>query len=151
MPPVQRDDPYPAHNFQVIVNGISDDGSAVSGAFSEAKGLDVEVKVIDYRNGNEGLTVRKLPGLTVFPTLVFMHGSTGDVGFWNWIKSAIDGNVVRAEGAIVLCDENQAPVMRWEFARGWPCKYSGPSFNAANNEIAMESIEICVERLTLDA
>ena len=40
--------------------------------------------------------------------------------------------------------------MRWNFTRGWPCRYTGPTFNAANNEIAIESIEICVERLYLD-
>ncbi len=40
--------------------------------------------------------------------------------------------------------------MRWNFSRAWPCKYTGPRFNAANNEIAMESVEFCVEvNLTL--
>ena len=57
----------------------------------------------------------------------------------------------RADGSIILQDENQVEVMRWNFSRGWPCKYTGPTFNAANNEIAMESVEICVEELYLDA
>jgi len=151
MPPVQRDEPYAAHNFQVIVNGISDDGSSVSGAFSEVSGLEVEINAIEYRNGNEGLTVRKLPGLRTQTNLTCKRGATGHVEFWNWIKSAIDGDIQRAEGAIILNDENQVEVMRWNFARGWPCKYTAPSFNAANNEIAMESLEICVESLVLDA
>ena len=34
MPPVIRDDPYAAYNFQVIVTNVSDDGVAVSGAFA---------------------------------------------------------------------------------------------------------------------
>lgn len=151
MPPVQRDEPYAAHNFQLIVNGVSDDGAAVSGSFSEISGLEVEVNAIEYRTGPEDLTVRKLPGLRTQSNITCKRGATGHVEFWNWIKSALDGDIQRAEGSIILNDENQSEVMRWNFSRGWPCKYTGPSFNAANNEVAMESLEICVEELSLDA
>ena len=40
--------------------------------------------------------------------------------------------------------------MRWNFDRGWPCKYTGPEPNAKNNEIAMETLEICHEGLHID-
>lgn len=150
MPPVISNDPYPGHNFQVVVNGVSDDGSAVSGAFSEISGLEVEVEPIQYRNGNEPNTFRKIPGLTSYANLTCKRGATGHVDFWNWIKRALDGQIQRADGSIILQDENQSEVMRWNFTRGWPCRYTGPTFNAANNEIAIESIEICVERLYLD-
>lgn len=52
MPTTTRNDPYPGHNFWLIVNGVSDDGSAVSGAFSEISGLEVQIEAIDYRAGN---------------------------------------------------------------------------------------------------
>ena len=150
MPPVRRDDPYPGHNFQVVVQGISDDGSSVSGAFTEISGLETEINGIEYRNGNEDITVRKIPGLKTFMNITCKRGATGDVEFWNWVKSALDGDVQRREGSIILMDENQQEVLRWTFSRGWACKYTGPSFNAANNEIAMETVEICVEELALD-
>lgn len=154
MPPTLRPgeypDPYPGYNFQVVVNSISDDGSTAIGAFSEVSGLDVEIDSIEYRNGNEAITVRKLPGLRKQTNLTFKRGLIGDPTFWNWIKSGLDGAVDRREGAIILNDENQVEVMRWTFARGWPCKYSGPTLNAANNEISMESLDICVEELILD-
>lgn len=150
MPPKKRPEPYAAHNFQIVVSGISDDGSTVSGAFTEIGGLEVELKPIEYRNGNEDITVRKVPGLRTQTNITCKRGATGDVEFWNWIEEALDGNVIRTEGAIILNDENQQEVMRWTFSRGWPCKYTGPSFNASNNEIAMETLEICVESLRLD-
>ena len=40
--------------------------------------------------------------------------------------------------------------MQWKFTRAWPCKYTGPSLNAKNNEIAIESLEICHEGLSID-
>lgn len=46
MPTVIRNDPYPGHNFQVVVIGVSDDGSAASGAFSEISGLEVAIEAI---------------------------------------------------------------------------------------------------------
>jgi phage tail-like protein len=151
MPTVIRNDPYPGHNFQVVVTGVSDDGSAVSGGFSEVSGLEISIEAIPYRNGNEDITVRQIPGLKSYANIVCKRGSTGHVEFWRWIKRALDGQVERADGSIILQDENQTEVMRWNFSRGWPCKYTGPTFNAANNEIAMETLEICVEDLSLDA
>ena len=150
MPTVVRNDPYPGHNFQVVITGISPDGSAVAGAFSEISGLEMEVHAIAYRNGNEGLTSRQIPGLATPSKLVLKRGLTGHPLFWNWIRGTADGQVQRADGSIILQDENQTEVMRWNFRRGWACKHTGPTLNAANNEIAMETVEVCVEDLHLD-
>ena len=150
MPPVQRDDPYAGYNFEIVVNGISDDGKAVSGSFTEASGLEVEIPPIEYRNGSEDITVRKIPGLKKFTNLNFKRGITGDLDFWNWVVAGMNGQIQRAEGSVMLLDENRQEVMRWNFRRAWPCKATGPSLNAANNEIAMETLEICHEGLEID-
>lgn len=150
MPPVHRDDPYGGYNFEVIVTGISDDGKAVSGSFTEASGLEVTIDPIEYRNGSEDITPRKVPGLKKFTNITLKKGNTGDLEFWNWIVEAMNGQVNRTEGSIVLLDENKQEVMRWNFKRGWPCKWTGPGLNATNNEIAMETLEICHEGLQID-
>ena len=151
MPPVKRPDPYAGYNFLVTVTGVSDDGVAVSGSFTEVSGLDISMDPIEYRNGSEDITVRKIPGLKKFSNLTFKRGVTGDTEFWNWILEAMNGQVNRTEGSIMLLDENRQEVMRWNFSRGWPCKFTGPSLNASSNEVAMETLEVCVEDLTIDA
>lgn len=148
--PVIREDPYGGYNFLVTVNGVSDDGAAVSGSFTECSGLEAEVAAIEFRNGSEDITVRKIPGLKKFTNITLKRGITGDLDFWNWILEAMDGQVHRAEGSVALLDENRQEVYRWNFRRGWPCKYTGPGLNAANNEIAMETLEICHEGLSID-
>jgi phage tail-like protein len=70
--------------------------------------------------------------------------------FWNWILAGVQGSISRADGSVILLNENRVEVMRWNFRRAWPCKYTGPSFNAANNEISMETLEICHEGLEID-
>ena len=149
MPPTLRDDPYLGYNFQVIVTQVSDDGEAVSGSFSEASGLDVKVPPIMYRNGSEPLFKRKLPGLQEYTDLTFKRGITGHIGFWNWIVEALNGQVRRTAGSVLLLDENRVEVMRWNFDRAWPCQYTGPTLNAGNNEVAIETLVICHERLEI--
>jgi phage tail-like protein len=150
MPPVARADPYPAYNFQVIITGVSNDGKAVSGSFSEVSGLEVEVPPILYRNGSEDITQRKIPGLKKFTDITLKRGITGDVDFWKWIVNALNGQVQRVSGAILLLDENRNEVMRWQFSRAWPCKYTGPTLHAGNNEIAMDTLVICTESNLID-
>jgi phage tail-like protein len=151
MPAKYRDDPYGGYNFEILINGISDDGTAVKGSFAEASGLEVDITPIEYRNGAEDITMRKIPGLKKFPNIVLKRGILGDAALWNWIQEAMDGKVQRTEGSVVLLDENKQEVMRWNFKRAWPCKWSGPGLNAKNNEIGMETLEICHEGLQLDA
>ena len=147
---VHRDDPYTALNFQVVITGVLDDGKSIRGSFAEVSGLEVEVSVIEYRNGSEDTTVRKLPGLRKFTNITLKRGVIGDLTLWTWIKSVLDGQVLRADGTITLLDESGQPVMRWTFRRGWPCKWTGPTLNAAKNEVAIETLEICHEGLELD-
>jgi phage tail-like protein len=150
MPPVFRNDPYPAYNFEVVVTGISDDGASVKGSFSEVSGLEAEVGAIEYRTGSEPNRVRKLPGLSKFGNITLRRGIIGDLTFWNWLVNAMQGNVQRTTVAIILLDENRSPVMRWNFTRAWPRKWTGPVLNAKNNEIAMETLEICHEGMAID-
>jgi phage tail-like protein len=147
---VSRNDPYSAQNFSVTIAGILDDGQAVRGSFAEVSGLDVEITPIEYRNGSEDITVRKIPGLKKFPNIVLKRGITGDITLWKWVKTIIDGQVLRADGTITLLDESRQPVLVWRFRRGWPCKLSGPSFNATANEIAIEILEIAHEGLEIE-
>jgi phage tail-like protein len=150
MPPVFRNDPYLACNFEVVVNGISDDGASARGSFSEVTGLGVELAAIEYRTGSEPNRVRKLPGLAKFTNITLKRGIIGDLTFWNWLVSAMQGNVQLATVSIILLDENRTPVMRWNLTRAWPCKWTGPALNAKSNEIAIETLEICHEGLAVD-
>ena len=145
-----RDDPYSGLNFQVVITGVSDDGQAIRGSFAEVSGLDVEITPIEYRTGSADITVRKIPGLKKFTNITLKRGIIGDLTFWNWIKSAMDGTVLRADGSITLLDENRRAVMVWNFRRAWPCKWSGPTLNAKGNEIAIETLEICHEGLDIE-
>jgi phage tail-like protein len=143
MPPIKRDDPYPAFNFLVEIEGIQ------VAAFSECSGLVSETDVIEYRSGGEAGSARKLPGLRKFANIVLKRGITKDRELWDWYKTVLDGNVQRKAGSIVLLDDGGQEVLRWNFRQGWPRKYEGPALNAKTSEVAIETLEITHEGFEL--
>jgi phage tail-like protein len=140
----QRVDPYLAQNFVVEIDGIA------RASFAEVSGIGAEIGVIEYRNGSEDITVRKLPGLVKYSNITLKRGVTRDLALWQWFKAARDGRVRRANGTIALLDESRQEVLRFVFRRGWPCKWEGPALNAAANEVAIELLEICHEGVEID-
>jgi phage tail-like protein len=138
-----RNDPFAAFNFLVEIDGVT-----VAG-FSECTGLSTESDVIEYREGKEPITVRKLPGLDKYTNIVLKRGYTTSKELWTWRKQTIDGQTARKSGSIVLQDESKKEALRWNFREGWPKKWDGPAFNAKTNEVAIEMLEIAHEGLQL--
>jgi phage tail-like protein len=141
---VQRNDPYLAQNFAVEIDGVT------VASFAEVSGLEVTIDAVEYRNGSEDITVRKLPGLAKYANITLKRGIVGDLSLWQWLSSIRQGEVQRRDGIIVLLNERREPVLRIRFRRGWVCKWEGPTLNAGSNDVAMETLEICHEGLDIE-
>ena len=114
-------------------------------------GLEVEIEPIEYRNGSEDITVRKIPASRSSPTSRSSAGILGDLALLELDLEGMNGLGASAPKARSSCStRTSSEVMRWNFKRGWPCKWTGPGLNAKNNEIAMETLEICHEGLDID-
>jgi len=147
MPTDQRTDPYRSFNFRIEIDGLT------VGSFSECSGLTFDVDPVEYREGTDiPLHVRKLTGLRKFANIALKRGFTENKQLWEWYKNVLNGIPDRRNGSVVLQDESpeRNDVLRWNFENGWICKWEGPTFNASSNDVAIESIEICVERVELD-
>ncbi len=138
-----RKDPYGAFNFVVQIDGVN-----VAG-FSEIGGLTSESDVIEYREGNEDITVRKLPGLRKFSNITLKRGYTDSLDLWKWRQTVMQGKTERKSGTIILQNESRQPALKWAFKEAWPNKWEGPSLNAKTNDAAIESLEIVCEDLAL--
>ncbi|MEH1983824.1 phage tail protein (plasmid) [Nostoc sp. UHCC 0926] len=135
-----RKDPLKGYNFLVEIDGITRAG------FRECSGLDSAQDPIEYREGNEKfLTVRKLTGLVKYSNISLKYGITDDQELWQWRTKAVEGTVERKNGSIVLLDDVGEEKMRWNFREAWPTKWTGASFNATANEVAIETLEIAHE------
>ena len=141
MPVGTRTDPYRSYNFLVEIDGITRAG------FRECSAPDTSNDAIDYREGNEALTTRKVPGLTKYANITLKWGMTDDHELWDWRKKTMEGKVERKNGSIVLLDDTGSEKGRWNFRNAWPTKWTGPTFNATGNDIAIETLEIAHEGL----
>jgi len=137
-----RNDARRGYNFKLEIDGISRNG------FRECSGLDATTAPVDYREGTEkGNIVRKLTGLNSHSNVTLKWGNTDDHSLWDWHDKAIQGKTERKNGSVILLDEAGEEKQRWNFVNGWPTKWTGPSFNATANEVAIETLEIVHEGL----
>ncbi len=140
-----RNDPFRGFNFRVEIDGIG-----VAG-FSEVSGLTADGDPTDYREGTDPINnVRKLIALRKFPVMVFKRGYIKDDTLWRWYVRIANGVSDRRNGSVVLQNEAHKDVMRWNFENAWINKIEGPALKGAGNEVAIESMELCHEGLTLE-
>ena len=145
MATAERRDPYRSFNFQLEIDGVP------LGAFSEASGLTAEGDAVDYREGVDvQQNVRKLTGLRKYSNITLKRGYTQDKSLWRWYGNIVNGQADRRDVTIVLLNEARQPVLRWHAESAWVNKIEGPSFKAAGNEIAMVSVELVHEGLTIE-
>jgi len=136
-----RKDPTRGFHFQVEIQGIQ------RGGFREASGLDTTQDPIEYREGSDPITARKLPGLVKHSNIVLKWGHSDDHELFDWRNDVASGKLQRKNGSIIQLDDEGKEIGRWNFMNGWPSKWVGPSYNATGNEVAIETLEIAVEGL----
>ena len=144
MPTGERKDPYKNFRFLVEIDGI------VQAGFSEASIPDTTQEPIEYREGNQSPTVRKLPGLIKYGNLTLKWGITDSLDLYNWRKLVEQGKTkdARRNLAVILMDEEGNAASRWEFVEAWPSKYDAPNLDGKGNDIAVETLEIVHEGMS---
>jgi phage tail-like protein len=136
---VAKPDPYRNCNFLVEIDGITQAG------FSDCSGLGADTDVIEYREGGENTTVRKLPGLTKYSNITLKWGLTDSHDLYDWHRTVVSGSVQRKNGSIVLLGLDGQERLRWNFINAWPAKWDGPDFTAKGNDVAIETLELAHE------
>ena len=74
--------------------------------------------------------------------------STGFASLWQWRKNIEDGNIDRRSGSVIVLDNDGATeVARYNFYEAWPCKWNVPDMDSDSSAMAIEKIEIAVEKV----
>jgi len=138
--------PYPitAFHFKVEWGGAS-------GAFTEASGLNLEHQVVEYRDGlSKTYSTIKMPGLDTNGEITLKRGIfRKNNEFYDWWNSVSMNEVERRDITISLLDENHEATMVWKFTNAWPSKIEGASLNSTGNEVAIETITLVHEGMTI--
>ncbi|MCK9192265.1 MAG: phage tail protein [Nevskia sp.] len=120
-------------------------------SFEEISGLDVEAQPIEYRHGDSPVfSTIKMPGLKKYGNVTMKKGVfKGDNKFWDWFNQIKMNVIKRVPVTISLLDEAGGNTMVWTLANAWPTKITGTDLKAQGNEVAIETIEIAHEGLTI--
>ncbi len=137
--------PIPVFHFQVEWGGTKI-------GFSEASGLNIETEAIEYRDGNSPeYSMQKMPGLKKYDNITLKRGVfKGDNEYYDWLNTIKLNTVERRDIMISLLNEEHDPVMVWKVRNAFPVKVEGPDLKSDGNEVAIESIEIAHEGLTIE-
>jgi phage tail-like protein len=137
--------PLPKFFFQVKMAGQTM-------SFQEVSGLDVESQAIEYRSGNSKMfSSVKMPGLQKSANVTLKKGVfANDNTIWDWFKQIKMNTIKRETVTIELLDQTGAPTMVWTLQNAWPVKITGTDLKADGNEVAVDSIELVFETLTIE-
>lgn len=138
--------PLPGYHFQVEWGGTRL-------GFAEVSGLDIQVQVIEYREGiSPEYSAIKMPGIPKYGNITLKRGIVaGDNEFFDWIKTIRLNKAERRDLVISLLNENHEPAMVWKARNAFPVKLEGPLLQATGNEVAIETLEVAHEGLTIES
>jgi phage tail-like protein len=138
---------FGAYHFLLEIQGIIGDTKIIVGGFKSVSGMDSETEVIEFKQGND-MVVRKKPGRTTYANIVLERGYTATDDLWQWRKNIEDGKIDRRAGSIIILDQDgETEVARYNFYEGWPCKWNVPDMDADSSAMAIEKIEIATEKV----
>jgi phage tail-like protein len=145
----ERNTPYGAFNYLV-----SFDGGEIFGGFSDVSGIGSDVKIAEYRNGNEKENhVRKVPGTHAVSDTTLKRGIVNSKTLWDWMRQTrTSGPAAQKTVTITLLDEAHKPVQSWVMRGVVPMKYTGPTLaGKGGGDVAMEELVLSAEAIEIEA
>jgi phage tail-like protein len=123
--------------FRVKIDGANDLGD-----WSKCDGLSVEYDVFEYKEGGENGFTHRIPGRVKYQNVKLtrpINKNSKQVA--DWIAS-LKRNVRRQTAEISALDSLGQPIVSWNLEGIYPVRWSGPSLDIGNNQVAMETLEI---------
>jgi phage tail-like protein len=148
MPQQNENNNWPLPKFYFMVQF----GDGEPAKFQEVSGLDAETQVIEYRAGNSPVfSTVKMPGIKKYSNVTLKKGMFAkDNKLFDWFSKIKMNTIERKSITISLLDETGKPTMVWTLSNAWPTKITGTDLKSDGNEVAVETLEITHEGLTIE-
>jgi len=137
--------PLPKSHFQVEWGGTKI-------GFTEVSGLEVTTEKIEYRDGaSKEFSKLRMPGMQTFGDLTLKRGVfAADNEFYEWWNTVSLNTIERRDITISLLNEQHQPVVVWKVKNAWPTKVTSTDLNAGSNDVAIETLILTHEGLTME-
>lgn len=136
-----RNDPVGAFRFTVRFDDLP------PGGFSDCSGLQMETEVQDYREGGLNTHVWKFATRSKQANLVLRRGIVNRV-LWQWYDDIVQGRMRFRNGTIIVHDSaGERDAIEFQIVQAFPVKWAGSDLGAAQNNLAVETVEFAHQGL----
>ena len=138
---------FGSYNFLLEISGITGEAKTIVGGFKSVSGMNSETEVIEFKQGNDRV-VRKKPGRTTYANITLERGYTATDDLWTWRNNIEKGLIDRRSGSVIVLDQDlETEVARYNFYEAWPAKWDVPEMDSDSSNMAIEKIELAVEKI----
>lgn len=111
--------------------------------FQSVAGLSVDIDTEEIAEGGENRFKHKIPVRTKYPKLVLKRGLLVDSEIVDWCRNALEDFDFQPTDLIVkLLNEKHEPLLSWNVVHAYPAKWSVSDFNAEENKLVIETLEL---------
>ncbi|MBD2604440.1 phage tail protein [Scytonema hofmannii FACHB-248] len=139
--------------FDVSFQGENLIQNVVETRFQSVTGLSVDMQTETLKEGGENRFEHILPVRTKYSPLMLKRGVVKNSQMVKWCMDAMLNFDIRPMNLLVNLlhippsggnkpPQNPAPLITWKVINAWPKKWSVSEFNAEQNSIAIESLEL---------
>lgn len=134
-------------HFRVEFIGLGNENDT---RFQSVSGLSVEYEMETYKEGGENRFEHKLPVRTRYTDLSLKRGLLTDSNVIQWFLTAFNTHqIVPVQLNITLLNEQHAPLKSWQVFKAWPKKWSVSDFNAQENSVVIETLDLAYSHFIL--
>lgn len=142
---------YPPVGFHFRVDFLGASSQSGDSYFQSVSGLSVEVEYSEaIKEGGENRFKYHLPTGVKYNNLTLQRGMSTNSDLTNWCFNAFKNfEFEPADLIISLLNENHTPLKTWNIKHALPVKWSVSDFNAEENSIVIESLELSMHYFDL--
>jgi phage tail-like protein len=144
--------PLPSYNYKVEIGGKTY-------AFSEVSGLSIQIETTTYKQSpteddKAGPIQLHMPAQRQPATISLKRGiiNNSDIrALYAWMAQIQVNTIEKKDIVVRLLDEAGKPVISWKVLNAFPKQLDAPTFTANSNEVAIESMTLMADSVTLEA
>ncbi|MBL4703142.1 MAG: phage tail protein [Flavobacteriales bacterium] len=134
--------PPTGFRFRVEIIGMAEDTDQETG-FQEVSGLSISVETEPFVEGGENRFTHRFPKPPTYSNLVLKRGIRIGSTMVQWFKTSVEGFKFEPKDVLItLLNEEGEPLEAWNVVNAIPVKWNIAGFNAQNNQVAIEDIEL---------
>ncbi len=140
--------PPAGFHFKVEFTGLEEHDMDVR--FQSVSGLNVDLQTESVKEGGQNRFEHVLPLRTKYQNLTLKRGVFKDTGLINWCRDSLENLIINPlDLTIKLLNEKHEPLITWNVVHAWPVKWSVTDFDAMENSLVIETIELNYQYFTI--